>query len=120
MRNGSVGVGFVGSGSVIWAYLRTLDTLVARGLAFEGPICERKPEAWPDVLRRRPHSQLVATAKEVLQSDVDAVAILTPPESHPELALAALEAGKHVLVEKPLATTRTMAEQVVGRAEALG
>ena len=54
-----VRVGFVGAGSVLWAYLQVLDRLVPRGLASEGPICARRREAWPDVLRRRPGAQLV-------------------------------------------------------------
>ena len=37
--------------------------------------------------------------------DVDAVVIATPPSTHARLSLQAVEAGKHVLVENPLATT---------------
>ena len=44
---------------------------------------------------------------------VDAVIIATPVSSHFELALAALKAGKHVLVEKPLAATSDQARQTV-------
>ena len=47
----------------------------------------------------------VETSLERLLSrdDIDAVAIATPAGTHRSIALAALEAGKHVLVEKPLA-----------------
>src|SRR5690348_12693533 len=52
--NGPVGVGFIGSGSVLFAYLQQLDRLVARGLAREGPICVRRPEARRVLHDRRP------------------------------------------------------------------
>jgi predicted dehydrogenase len=54
------------------------------------------------------------------RSDIDAVAVATPARTHCAIALAALEAGKHVLVEKPLASTRADAERMVARAEELG
>src|ERR1044071_1996584 len=44
--------------------------------------------------------------RELIESEnVDAVAVCTPPALHAEMALAAIAAGKHVFVEKPLALT---------------
>jgi predicted dehydrogenase len=48
--------------------------------------------------------------------EVDAVVVATPPGSHAELALAVLRAGKHLLLEKPLAATRAQAAAVVEEA----
>src|SRR4051794_37918036 len=50
------------------------------------------------------------------RDDVDAVYIATPPFLHHDQAMAALEAGKHVLVEKPLALTVAQADAMVARA----
>src|SRR5690606_6056157 len=49
--------------------------------------------------------------------EVDAVSICTWNNSHAPLALAAIEAGKHVLIEKPMSVTVAEAEQVQAAAE---
>lgn len=59
----------------------------------------------------------------VERSDIDIIDICTPGSSHVDIAVAALEAGKHVLCEKPLANTVTEAERMAeaaGRAAAAG
>ncbi|MFB8265231.1 MULTISPECIES: Gfo/Idh/MocA family protein [unclassified Streptomyces] len=53
----------------------------------------------------------------IARDDVDVVDICTPGDSHAEIAVAALEAGKHVLCEKPLANTVDEAEAMVEAAE---
>jgi predicted dehydrogenase len=50
------------------------------------------------------------------REDVDAVALATPPSRHHAMALAALEAGKHAWVEKPLALSVADGEQLVATA----
>jgi predicted dehydrogenase len=54
----------------------------------------------------------------VARDDVDLVDVCTPGDTHAEIAIAALEAGKHVLCEKPLANTVEEAEAMVAAADA--
>jgi predicted dehydrogenase len=62
----------------------------------------------------RPHDDW----REVVNApDVDLVSIVTPPSEHREMALAALEAGKHVLLEKPTALNALEAEHLVAAAK---
>jgi predicted dehydrogenase len=59
--------------------------------------------------------------QDVFRSDlIDAIIICTPSYLHEEQAIAALEAGKHVLVEKPLALTPESVERVIAAAERTG
>ncbi|MFI2352733.1 Gfo/Idh/MocA family protein [Streptomyces sp. NPDC019443] len=54
------------------------------------------------------------------RADIDAVYVSTPTSTHPEWTARALAAGKHVLVEKPIATTADEAYELVRLAEARG
>ncbi len=107
-----VTVGFVGAGNVIWAYFQVVDRLIPRGLAQMGPVCARRRETWDNLRNRRPEIELVADPTTVLQSDVDVVLVITSPESHAAIVRAALEHGKHVVVEKPAAATHCEARQL--------
>ncbi|QKC81888.1 Gfo/Idh/MocA family oxidoreductase [Mesorhizobium sp. NZP2077] len=62
----------------------------------------------------------VSTLDALLNADIDAVYISTTNELHLEQALAAIEAGKHVLCEKPLALTSADARKMVAAARAAG
>lgn len=116
-----VNVGFIGAGSVLSAYLQILDRLVPRGLATEGPVCARRRETWAALRERRPSIQLVETADEVLNAgEVALVVLLTPPATHPELVRRALDAGKHVLCEKPLAGSAQESAELFEQASSAG
>ncbi|PPG86573.1 dehydrogenase [Rathayibacter rathayi] len=56
----------------------------------------------------------------IARDDIDLVDICTPGDTHAEIAIAALEAGKHVLCEKPLANSVEEAERMVAAAAASG
>jgi predicted dehydrogenase len=51
---------------------------------------------------------------------VDAVSVVTPPHTHHDLVVAAVEAGKHVVCEKPFATDAEEAQRMLDAAEAAG
>src|SRR5262245_13796842 len=98
-------IGIIGCGNVLSAYRAAIDKLRGRGLAEVILACGRESQraaACAELAIRR----FTTNEKEVLDSpDVDLVLILTSMSQHARLARAALQAGKHVLVEKPLATT---------------
>jgi predicted dehydrogenase len=68
--------------------------------------CDRSEKALELPRRRFPHVGRTTDLQDVLaDGSVEAVIIATPTATHAELAVAALEAGKHILVEKPLAAS---------------
>jgi len=81
-------------------------------------LCERDAGRATDFSRRYPGCPVERDLDALLLDPrVQAVSIATPPRTHFELARRALEAGKHVLVEKPLATTAAHAEELIEIAE---
>lgn len=77
-------------------------------------LCECDPARAEDFMRRHP-TGVVQPDLDTLLLDprVQAVSIATPPRTHYDLVRRALEAGKHVLVEKPLATSVAQAERLI-------
>jgi predicted dehydrogenase len=74
------------------------------------------------LVKRRYADIMVTTEFRDLLTDnrVEAIAIATPVHTHYELALATLKAGKHVLIEKPLAQTSGQARHLIEEAERQG
>jgi predicted dehydrogenase len=82
-------------------------------------VCEENAERLARALRENPGVTGCPSFAEVLADDrIFAVALATPVDTHHPLAKAALAAGKHVLVEKPLATTHAAAGELVELAAA--
>jgi predicted dehydrogenase len=84
-------------------------------------VCDLRPETLEIVARRYPAVERTTEFNDVLRDDtIDAVAVATPVASHYALAAAALRAGKHVLVEKPLAASSAEASSLIALAEKQG
>src|SRR5215475_10124332 len=80
-------------------------------------ISDRRPDSPAAAQRRYPSPKTVDDAFELIgDPSVDAVAIATPVSTHFELAMKSLEAGKHVLVEKPLASTSDQCLKLIDEA----
>ncbi|TDD97268.1 Gfo/Idh/MocA family protein [Jiangella asiatica] len=78
----------------------------------------RNAEAAGEVARRFGWESVETDWRQlVARDDVELVDVCTPGDTHAEIAIAALEAGKHVLCEKPLANTVEEAEAMVAAAE---
>jgi len=83
--------------------------------------CDLREETLAALERRYPGVPRTRSFDEVLEDpSVEAVAVATPVSTHHELALAALRAGKHVFVEKPLADSSSGARELLETASERG
>lgn len=112
MQASSIRVGIVGCGTVteqhhLLALRRVLDARVIAAADVDAARLTRVADRWGIEHRYTDYRALLA------RNDVDAVAVITSPQSHAEIALAALSAGKHLFVEKPLALTVEECQRLV-------
>ncbi|WP_448071219.1 Gfo/Idh/MocA family protein [Georgenia yuyongxinii] len=83
-------------------------------------VCDLDAERAAKVVGGRSTVEVMTSTTQLLaRDDIDAVAIATPASTHAHLALAALEAGKHVVVEKPIADSSRQARKMIERAREL-
>jgi len=82
--------------------------------------CDSTPQGRATARELAPNISIVERFREAMISEVSGVVIATPAETHFELTRAALEAGKDVFVEKPLALTHEQGAALVRLAEERG
>lgn len=111
VRIGVVGCGYWGSKHV--RVLHSLDQVSSV------VVIERDAKVRDSMIRSFPAAIGCEQLDDALEL-VDAVIVATPPLSHAPVAKLALEAGKHVLVEKPMATTVSDSEMLIELADANG
>jgi len=109
-----IGIGVIGYGywgpNLVRNFAETPDASVVA-------ISDLNPKRLESIRGRYPSVETTTDCSELLSdSRIDAIAIATPVSTHFELALRALRAGKHVLVEKPLATTSEQSLRLIEEA----
>ncbi|WP_206073858.1 MULTISPECIES: Gfo/Idh/MocA family oxidoreductase [unclassified Pseudarthrobacter] len=117
LRVAMIGYGFMGAAhSQGWRTApRVFDLPAEPDMAV---IVGRNAQAVNEAARKWGWAEAATDWRDVIaREDIDVVDIVTPGDSHAEIAIAALEAGKHVLCEKPLANTVAEAEAMAEAAE---
>jgi predicted dehydrogenase len=111
VRVAVVGLGYWGPNLV-----RNLHELPDAELA---AACDLRPDMLEKIARRYPGVPVTASFQQILDDEsIEALCIATPVATHHPLALAALNAGKHVFIEKPLAGSADQAAELVDAARA--
>lgn len=111
IRVAQVGVGYWGSNLLRnFASLPNVDVVAA---------CDQREDVCRKITQQYPHVETTTDFDRVLTNDaVEGVVIATETAQHYEMAAAALQSGKHVFVEKPMAQTVEEAERLVELADA--
>ncbi len=84
-------------------------------------VCDKREEALAKISKRYPAVRTTTRVEDLIGADdIEAIAIATPVSTHHPLACAALDAGKHVFVEKPLAASTEEALDMAALADRNG
>ena len=110
-------VGIIGAGYVSAHHLRALKTIASVEVVGIADLDLVRAKA---VAKAFNLPNAYGSVEELLASGVDVVHVLTPPAFHAALAIQALQAGVHVLVEKPMAETPEQCERMIAAASSSG
>lgn len=109
IRVGVIGLGAWGK-NLLREFSRGHNSIVPIAADADPGTCARIQAQYPGM-------QVVADVERVLSAGVDAIVVATPPDTHYELASAAIARGKDVFVEKPLVLDVSEGERLVAEAE---
>ena len=111
IKVGVIGYGYWGP-NLVRNFMTAAGSVVMR-------VCDLREERLSPLEKLYPGLKTSTDSAELINDpQIDAVVIATPVSSHFDLALSALRAGKHVLVEKPLASNSDQARKLVDEAVA--
>jgi predicted dehydrogenase len=118
MTNGRVGIGVVGYGywgpNLVRNFVSNPSARVVGVADLDPAKLVASSHLYPGVATTNRYADLLE------DPSIDAIAIATPVRTHYELAMAALKAGKHVLVEKPLAPSADLVSRLIDEADRRG
>ena len=109
IKVGVIGYGYWGP-NVVRNFVTNTGTSVKSVCDFSAARLEKAQALYPGITTTTRPEELIADSR------VDAVVIATPVATHFELAMAALKAGKHVLVEKPITSSSEQAQRLIDEA----
>src|SRR5262247_3344995 len=113
LKVGVIGHGYWGP-NLVRNFMATSGSVVTA-------VCDSREERLKQVQKLYPTLALYNDAAALIaDTNLDAIVIATPVSSHFELSMSALNAGKHVLVEKPIASNSDQAKQLIENAEKRG
>src|SRR4051812_9470094 len=117
MSSAPLGFGIIGAGTISGFHAKAIGQLTGArlvGVASRSLENARKAAGQPDVFATTDTAALLA------RPDVHIVCITTPSGAHLDPALAAIRAGKHVVIEKPIEITTARADQILDAADRAG
>ena len=113
-----VRIGMIGAGFIAGYHL---DGLRATGAAQVRVIAGRSRDKAAACAARHGIAEVATDWRTVLtRDDIDAVVITTPDDTHPEIAIAAAAAGKHILLQKPMAKSAEECRSIIAAAAVAG
>ncbi|MCF3650509.1 Gfo/Idh/MocA family protein [Synoicihabitans lomoniglobus] len=118
MAHNPIGFAIVGTGMIAGVHAQAINAVDGARLV---GVVSRSPDKAAAFCEQHGAEVVTATAAEMAaRSDVQVLNITTPSGAHLEPALAAIAAGKHVVVEKPLEATTARADQIIAAAQVAG
>ncbi len=118
---GMIGGGFMGKAHALAYAAMPMFFWPAAAIPVRHTVADVSDELANDAANRLGFAHGVSDWRRVIDNpDIHIVDIVTPNDSHPQIAIAAAQAGKHVICEKPLARTVAEARQMLDAVEAAG
>lgn len=115
---GLIGAGFMGKAHVVGYSNMPKLFWPAPAMPVMKTICDIVPEIAADAKERFGFEKCCLDYREIIQDpEIDIVSICTPNNAHAEIAIEALKAGKHVICEKPIASSLEDAKKMAEAAE---